>query len=245
MRARRIRDCAATSGTPVIQTGDASFDVAEILKAIYPGVADRPHRLVDLVGERFGRGTQTQNLWTDRSDIFGEITYRCLGPRVDRVSMMELAGSSRARRDVHHRSADQRSPGANLRVGVPAYVGQSLFENLGCDEEPLESVRGDRSEGDVIHQSLLLSAHPDFRSGQHAWRFIGDDVQGHFLAVKRAHPGVHQDGEDQRGNHCRRYDSPRQVSPVELVGHPANINTGFPERLSYGAYMTGKETSAC
>src|SRR5437868_8747419 len=149
MRARRIRDCAATSGAPVIQAGNAGFDIAEILKAIYPGVADRPHGLVDLVGERFGRGTQTQNLWTDRSDIFGEITYHCLGSRVDRVSVMELAGSRRAWRNIHHRSADQRSPGANLRVGIPAYVGQSPFENPGCDEEPLESVRGDRSEGDV------------------------------------------------------------------------------------------------
>ena len=41
MRARRIRDCAAASGAPVIQAGNAGFDIAEILKAIYPGVADR------------------------------------------------------------------------------------------------------------------------------------------------------------------------------------------------------------
>jgi hypothetical protein len=32
---------------------------------------------------------------------------------------------------------------------------------------------------------------------------------------------------------------------MQLMGHSANINTSYSERLSYGAYMTVQKASAC
>ena len=36
-----------------------------------------------------------------------------------------------------------------------------------------------------------------------------------------------------------------KVPPVKFVGHAANINTGYSERLFYGPYMTDKKNTPC
>ena len=63
--------------------------------------------------------------------------------------------------------------------------------------------------------------------------------------MKRAHARKKQNDDRQQRNRDDGNDPAGQLSPVELVGHSANINTSYSERLSYGPYMNGEKPREC
>jgi hypothetical protein len=59
-----------------------------------------------------------------------------------------------------------------------------------------------------------------------------------------ADPRKQQNQHRHQANYGRRDYSHGEISPVQSVGHAANINASYSERLFYGAYMTVKHAAS-
>ena len=174
-----------------MQTLHAGFDVCVIFEAVGAGVSNRSQRSIDLGGEIFGRRPERGELGRHCTNVFGEVGDSRFRSRADSVAVTQAGRSSRARRDVDYRRSDQGRARTNLGVRISTHARQRVFQYLGRDDQSLGIVHRRRAEGDVFHEAFFLSRKPDVGTCQHTGGFVGHDVQGHFLAVKGAHPREH------------------------------------------------------